>query len=308
LLRWRLLSAAVILAVLGLMLWLDFRGPAGVWLGPLLLVLSLAATQEMLSLAVSGGWKPVGWSAYAGVVIVIGAASLPSILRSVFSGESSAAPSSLADLAPDVALLGWTLLGLIAAVVVIVITELLAYRQPGAVLANLAISIFAVTFVAVSMSLLAALRFLGDNRWGMAALLTMVLVVKFSDTGQYTFGRLFGRHKLAPKVSPGKTIEGAVGGMLTACLVAWLSFTYLTPMLVGETSIEFAWWHSLTFGLWVALAGMVGDLSVSMIKRDVGRKDSSSWLPGLGGVLDILDSILLAGPAAYLWWLVVTAG
>ncbi|MEQ8787307.1 MAG: phosphatidate cytidylyltransferase [Pirellulaceae bacterium] len=306
-LRWRLISALVILAVLCLLLWLDFHGPAGVWLGPLLLLLALAATQELLSMAAAGGWKPVGWSAYVGVLVVIAAAAVPAIWRSATAEVEVSPPTSLPDLTPDLSLLGGTMLGLIAAAALVVIGELLAFEKPDKVLANLAISILIVTLLAGSLSFLAALRFLGDGHWGMTALLTTVLVVKFSDTGQYAFGRLLGRHKLAPKVSPGKTIEGAVGGILTACLVAWLSLTFLAPLLVGPSEIKFAWWHGVTFGVWTALAGMVGDLSMSMIKRDVGRKDSSHWLPGLGGVLDVVDSILLAAPAAYLWWMLATA-
>lgn len=304
-LRWRLISALVILAVLCCLLWLDFRGPAGAWLAPLLVLLAVAATQEMLSMAAERKWKPVAWPAYTGAVVVVLAASLPAVLRG-WPSQTETLASQPDQLAPDLALLGWTLVGVAVAIALIVIGELLVYVKPGDVLANVAVSAFTVTFISVQLSFLAALRFLGGGSFGMAALLSMVLVVKCSDVGQYTFGRIFGRHKLAPKVSPGKTIEGALGGVLTACLVAWLSLTCLVPALAGPAPITLTWWHSLSFGVWVALAGMLGDLSVSMIKRDVGVKDSSRWLPGLGGVLDVIDSVLLAAPAAYVWWLAVT--
>jgi phosphatidate cytidylyltransferase len=115
-----------------------------------------------------------------------------------------------------------------------------------------------------------------------------------SDTGQYFVGRKFGRHKLAPRISPGKTWEGVAGGaafaIATACLVFHLS---------GRSTGFFA---TIFYALSLAAAGIVGDLSESMIKRDAGLKDSSTWMPGFGGVLDMLDSLLVAGPVAYLFW------
>jgi phosphatidate cytidylyltransferase len=123
------------------------------------------------------------------------------------------------------------------------------------------------------------------------------------DTGAYTVGRIFGRHKMAPRLSPGKTIEGAVGAIIFACLGAWLSFRYLIPAM-SPTEIPAAipggW---AIYGVLVGVVGLFGDLAESFIKRDVGRKDSSTWMPGFGGVLDILDSLLLAAPVAWLCWI-----
>ena len=127
------------------------------------------------------------------------------------------------------------------------------------------------------------------------------------DTGAYTVGRLCGgrffRRKLAPKLSPGKTIEGAIGGLAFACIGAAVAFEWLVPQMIGDSTgggTSVGRW--LFFGLVVAAAGMVGDLAESLLKREAGRKDSSDWLPGFGGVLDLLDSILFAAPIAYLCW------
>jgi phosphatidate cytidylyltransferase len=119
-----------------------------------------------------------------------------------------------------------------------------------------------------------------------------VLVTKITDTGAYTFGRLFGRTKMAPVLSPGKTVEGAVGGIVTACLTSYLFFQFAVPQIIADAKVP--WYAPLIYGVVVAVAGMVGDLAESLFKRDMG--------PGLGGILDIIDSILVAGPAAFACW------
>ena len=301
-LRWRLISAALILAVVLALMWLDYAvGPTGAWLTPLLLVMALAATQELLDM--TGGaaedgkprLRPVGWTVYGAVAMVVLAASLPPTLHDASGDSTSAVGDERFALGPPLA-------ALMAGIALVMFGEVLRYKQPGGVLSSAALSVFIAAYIAVPMSFLAGLRFLGGNQLGMAALVCAVLVVKCSDVGQYAFGRTLGRNKLAPRLSPGKTIEGAAGGLATACVVAWLGLTFLVPLIAPDAGIIIPWWQALLFGVMVALAGMLGDLAVSMIKRDTGRKDSSRWLPGLGGVLDILDSVLLAVPAAYLWW------
>ncbi len=124
-----------------------------------------------------------------------------------------------------------------------------------------------------------------------------VLVTWATDTGAYTFGRLFGKHKLIPSVSPSKTIEGAIGGLIVAVLGAWLYAQFLlTPFAqlgLSPTGI-------LLFGLAIGIVGQVGDLAESLLKRDAGVKDSSRLLPGHGGILDRFDSLLFVLPVAYL--------
>jgi phosphatidate cytidylyltransferase len=129
------------------------------------------------------------------------------------------------------------------------------------------------------------------------------------DIGAYTVGRLIGRHKMAPLISPGKTIEGAFGALAFSCLGAWLAFQFVVPWTAEHSAVAMQWshpwslwWGWIVFGLLVGAAGMLGDLAESLLKRDVGRKDSSTWLPGFGGVLDILDSLLLSAPVAWACW------
>lgn len=118
------------------------------------------------------------------------------------------------------------------------------------------------------------------------------------DAGAYFAGRRFGRRKLAPQISPGKSVEGAIGGILIGALAGPATrgvFLVLDPELVGA----FGWGASLLFGFLLAAAGMLGDLIESLLKRDAEVKDAGGLLPGMGGILDRLDSPLLGIPLMY---------
>jgi phosphatidate cytidylyltransferase len=168
-----------------------------------------------------------------------------------------------------------------------------------------------ITYVGGLMAFIVQLRLLGgtgtsyDPNVGLLALVSLIATVKMSDTGQYFIGRLIGRHKLAPVVSPGKTWEGAIGGMVFAIGTAWFIFSWAAPRMVVASSGSPRLTESVPGGIGIvlfAIAVAVGDLAESMLKRDAEVKDSSTWLPGFGGVLDLLDSLLLAAPVAYLFW------
>ena len=133
---------------------------------------------------------------------------------------------------------------------------------------------------------------LSDSQ-GFYWLLAVYLLTWAVDVGGYTFGRLFGRHKLLPGVSPGKTIEGFFGGLFLTVVLSFL--------------ITFYWMHilelyqSFLFGVVMAGAATLGDLVESLFKRDVGIKDSSTFLPGHGGLLDRFDSLIMTVPAAFIF-------
>ncbi|AKP32877.1 phosphatidate cytidylyltransferase [Yersinia aleksiciae] len=119
-------------------------------------------------------------------------------------------------------------------------------------------------------------------------LLYVMLLVWGADSGAYMFGKLFGKHKLAPKVSPGKTWEGLIGGLLTSALISWLFGRYAPLDIIPE--------KLLICSVVAALASVLGDLTESMFKREAGIKDSGHLIPGHGGILDRIDSLTAAVP------------
>lgn len=285
-LRWRLMLGIGLIATLAGLCWLDLGLP-GVALGPLSLLVALLASGEILWLLGSAGIAARPAVVYAGNLSIVAASWVP-----VWFAEAGW-PAGLA--APALAFVLWLLVAFAI--------EIFAYRRPGGVTARLAATMFALAYVGLLTSFLVLLRTLPQqSAAGLLALLSLIVVVKLDDIGAYTVGRLVGRHKMAPYLSPGKTIEGAVGGLVFAALGTWFVFAWLAPrLLAGHVAVGATRW--LTFGVVVGASGMLGDLAESLLKRDLGRKDSSAWLPGFGGVLDIVDSMLWAAPVAYAFWL-----
>jgi phosphatidate cytidylyltransferase len=155
-------------------------------------------------------------------------------------------------------------------------------------------ALLSFVYVGLMLGFLTAIR-RENSAWLLAWVL---LTTKLADIGAYTVGRAFGRHKLIPWVSPGKTWEGFVGALVFAGLLAPALAVGLTAMDVpGVPGL----WACVLMGVVLAGVGHAGDLVASMLKRDAGRKDAGASVPGFGGVLDVLDSVLLAGPVAF--WL-----
>ena len=279
-LRWRFLLGTLIIAALVGLCWLDMGAALpGLYLMPVVVVLAVMATRELLDLAVAAGHNPLRWTICLGnVFLVVGLWWL-----SVFNVFAPGIP----------------LLVFFAAVLLVLREEMRRYRKPGGSMANIATGVFALFYVGLMLCFAVQLRVV----WGIGALAAWIITVKMGDSGAYLVGRLIGRHKLAPLISPGKTIEGAIGGLAFACLGAWLALQFVVPLC--NVSLEYGpgpWWGWIAFGLLVGTAGIFGDLTESLLKRDVGRKDSSEWMPGFGGVLDILDSLLLSAPVAWFCW------
>jgi phosphatidate cytidylyltransferase len=127
-------------------------------------------------------------------------------------------------------------------------------------------------------------------------LLYLLAVTKFTDAGAYVVGRVLGKHKMIPRISPGKTWEGFVGG-----LVASVSMSVLLPKLMPGGLKGFTLVDSLVLGILLSLASVVGDLAESLVKRDAHVKDSGHIIPGIGGVLDLIDSLLFTAPVFYFY-------
>lgn len=127
----------------------------------------------------------------------------------------------------------------------------------------------------------------GDESSGAGLLLMLLLLTQGNDVAQYLWGRVLGRRRVAPTVSPNKTVEGFLGGLVTTTVVATVIGPLLTPL---------SWPMSLAAGAILAVTGFLGDLTVSAVKRDLGVKDTGSLIPGHGGVLDRVDSLIFAAP------------
>jgi len=127
----------------------------------------------------------------------------------------------------------------------------------------------------------------GSNAGGAGLVLYLVFLTQFNDIAQYIWGKMLGKHKILPKVSPNKTWQGFLGGVFTTTLFAVLLFEWLTPL-----SLTLA----IAAGILISVAGFIGDVTISALKRDIGVKDSGSLLPGHGGILDRIDSLTYTAP------------
>ncbi len=158
------------------------------------------------------------------------------------------------------------------------------------VIANCGAACFSVIYVGFLSGFLIAIRL----RFGLWALAMLIFVVKSADIGAYAVGTLLGKHKFSPAISPAKTWEGMIGGLVFAVLVAVFFALFFDIMRFSSAVI---------FGVCFAFAGQLGDLAESMIKRDAEQKDAADNVPGFGGILDVIDSLIPAAPAAFLFML-----
>ncbi|NQW06608.1 MAG: phosphatidate cytidylyltransferase [SAR202 cluster bacterium] len=147
-----------------------------------------------------------------------------------------------------------------------------------------AFAIFYLPFLAGFILLLA------NDKDGLARIFTLVVLVSCNDTFAYIFGVLFGKHPLAPNISPKKTWEGLIGSIIA---------TTIGSALVFEFVLEHNWWIGAAIGLVAVITATCGDLIESAVKRDLAIKDMGSILPGHGGILDRIDSVLFTGPAVW---------
>ncbi|MET9447588.1 phosphatidate cytidylyltransferase [Streptomyces cinerochromogenes] len=162
-------------------------------------------------------------------------------------------------------------------------------EPPEGYLKDVTAGVFAAFYVPFLATFVAMMLTADDGPW---RVLTFLLLTVVSDTGAYAVGWRFGKHKLAPRISPGKTREGLLGAVLFAMAAGALCMQFLID--------DGAWWQGLLLGLAVAASATLGDLGESMIKRDLGIKDMGTLLPGHGGIMDRLDSLLPTAPVVWL--------
>lgn len=169
-------------------------------------------------------------------------------------------------------------------------------KQRDKLLASWAWTLGGILYIGWLLGYLVSLRGLDNGRnWVFFTLFTTFAF----DTTAFFVGRAIGKHRLAPRISPGKTWEGTIGGTIGAVIVSLL-FLLPTPL-----KVEIQWGHTISIGLLVSIFGQIGDLTESYFKRKMGVKDSGSLIPGHGGVLDRMDSIVFAGVVIYYYVIIL---
>jgi phosphatidate cytidylyltransferase len=211
-----------------------------------------------------------------------------------------AAVAEVAALYTSLVFVDFPQLPILVLAVAMVAFFLLHFKDSTDALFTIAVEFFGVAYVAVPLSLMLGVLYPvahegipQEGRWW---LIYLIIVTKIADVGAYFVGRLWGKNKLSPNLSPKKTIEGAIAGFLSAVLASMLIYYAGNRFLDGNFSISFG--ESIWLGMLIGVIGQIGDLAESLLKRDAIVKDSNT-LPGLGGVLDMVDSLLFTTPIVY---------
>ena len=302
----RLLSASILVLIVLAALYLDvnhpFAGVAGLWLVPLLLFFALGTAWDISSLLAGSGRAISRRVALFATAIVTLSACMPMLWPLVGSEYPNPCP---------VGELGWIVMAAISATFLVLMGEMNRFaNQETQIIERTCGAIFVSMYVGLPMALFIAMRSMGTGDWGLAAMLTTIAVTKAADTGAYFTGKSIGKHKLVPRLSPGKTREGAVGGIVIATIVAFVCLKWLFPALADPGSgpsatpsipgIDQPIWGAMILGPLLAIVGMIGDLAESLVKRTCDAKDSGSLLPGMGGVWDVTDSLIATIMPAFL--------
>ena len=158
-------------------------------------------------------------------------------------------------------------------------------------------TLFGMMYVPWLLNFIQKINFFpGIENHGKFYVLYFVIVTKFSDTGAYAVGSLIGRHKMIPRISPGKTWEGFGGAVIVSTAASLVFVQFLGHKMPGMNLV-----HAIVLGVVLSLAAVLGDLIESLFKREAGVKDSGKLFPGIGGILDLLDSLLFNAPIMYLY-------
>ena len=306
----------------------------GIALFPLLILLIYLGVREMLHLANRNHVFPVPYVTYLGCGIIAASAWATFVFQHTSSSEViTPVPESVSGSVPVEQSIGaaelvsgglaaegdgsgvlphrtnrklveklehltpgnWALSAFALSVIFVFLQEMWTFVRPGAAV-NIRISytVFTIVYVGLLLTYIAQIRLCH----GLPMLAAFIAIVKMGDVGAFTVGKLFGRNKMAPTLSPGKTIEGAFGAILFSVLTSLTFFYFILPQIgIAAAPEKVVWW--VVYGVVLCLLGMLGDLAESLLKRDAEIKDAGSLVPGFGGVLDILDSLLIAAPVAY---------
>jgi phosphatidate cytidylyltransferase len=248
-------------------------------------LVTLVGLPVVLVIVWAGGWWLFALAAVAAVLALHEYSLMIRTLRPVILAAYAGALLSL--LGARLGGLDWIAAGFLSTMVLAFLLHWIATTRQSATVA-IASTVLGAGWVGLCLAHLVLLREIAHN--GELATFTVLLAVWAGDIGAFFAGRMIGRHKLAPALSPGKTWEGFLFGTAATIFVAFVALYKQNFLTISQ---------SIVLGVVLALAGPVGDLFESLLKRDAGVKDSGSLLGGHGGMLDRLDAFLFAAPAAY---------
>ena len=217
------------------------------------------------------GW-PTGWTIYPPL----------SALPQAMPGQPSGLLSAWTALLSAPAWIG----GAIVVLVVLMLREIILWPKHGQPFVNIGATLIGLLYISLPMAMLNVIAF-EHSGFVPRHVFLLIFLIWAADTGAYFAGKNFGKHKLAPSISPGKTWEGWAGGALLTLVVGWVAGHFVPDISLG---------HRLVAAGVVAVFGPLGDLAESMLKRSAGVKDSGTFLPGHGGLLDRFDAFLLVLP------------
>jgi phosphatidate cytidylyltransferase len=281
--------------------------------GPISFGLFFAAVQavmlkEFYRIMRASGYRPASWTGGIMGVAIFGAISFVvgyTVYAKIFHWPMGfptysplAAQSNSSHLVALLASVPIWIAGAILLLVTLTIREIVLWPTHGQPFANIGATLVGLFYISLPMAMLSVIAF-GAGHFEPGRVFCLIFFVWASDTGAYFAGKNFGKHKLAPSISPGKTWEGWAGGAALTLLVGW-AVGYFLP----DISLS----HRLVAASVVAVFGPLGDLAESMLKRSAGVKDSGTFLPGHGGLLDRFDAFLLALPVLALLQVLVSTG
>lgn len=291
-LGWRLGIAAILIPSLLAMFWVDAQqGPLATILLLFCALLSVRASFETSQLLSTRSMRPsFGLTAICSLMIL-------------FAGWAHTLVAVEDGLPRLLVSLGFICTALVFSFAFLFVREAVRFREPGSSMESLGAGCIAVMYSGGLLAITTQFRWFPSADLGYFAIMSLVVAVKSGDTVAYTFGRLWGRRKMAPALSPGKTWMGAIGAVVGGIVGGGLWIHFGSRLF--ESSLVISSYPALiAYGIAMGVVGLVGDLCESLIKRDVQQKDSAKLMPGFGGLLDLLDSVLFASPFALAFWVV----
>lgn len=283
-LGWRLAVSAVLIPLLIAIFVIDHRsGESAFWLLGLCLLLVWRGSYEFADLLRTRSFDPS--------FPLIGGCSTAVVLAAWYGQLYDAELSSL----------GASMTALSLSLLLVFLRSAIRYREPGRSMETVGADLLGVSYLGALIAVTVQLRWVAGAQAGYLVLASLVIGAKCGDIGGYTLGRLFGKAKLVPRLSPGKTRMGGFGALLGSSLACWV-WLHFAPgyFFDGAAPCPTGW--SLLYGAVIGVVGLIGDLAESLIKRDVEKKDAANLMPGFGGLLDLLDSVLYSGPVAFVLW------